>query len=263
MSKRPPLNAPDTFCWVECACEDLGKTKKFYKKLLGWDYRDDAVPGGATYSMAFLDDGAICGLYELSDEMREAGMYPKWTSYIACSNIVATVERAQSLGGEILADATEIGTAGRMAIVADPLGAIFGLWQGKDHPGGGLAHDTAGSFGWHELLTTDTVAASEFYSKLFHWKVDQKSFDELSYTEFLKDGKPVCGMMQLTADLDDVPPNWMIYFNVNDCSATVSAARKNGSRVLFPPEEYTEVGNLAVLEDPGNAIFSVMNAKRD
>ena len=60
---------------------------------------------------------------------------------------------------------------GRMAVLADPTGAVFALWQANKHPGA-TAIDEEGTLVWTELVTDDTNKAGDFYTKLFGWTTE-------------------------------------------------------------------------------------------
>ena len=58
-------------------------------------------------------------------------------------------------------------------------------------------------------------------------------------------------------DWGDVPPNWMLYFAVESCDATVSQAQQGGAEVVVPPTALPGTGTIAVLSDPQGAHFAL------
>jgi hypothetical protein len=52
-----------------------------------------------------------------------------WTTYIAAQDADATVARAKELGATILSEPMDVPKMGRFAIIRDPTGAVFGIWQ--------------------------------------------------------------------------------------------------------------------------------------
>ena len=66
-------------------------------------------------------------------------------------------------GGQVIAPAMDIMSQGRMAMIADPSGAVVGLWQPMDHQGAEL-FNAPGSLTWNELQTRDLEPAMAFYS---------------------------------------------------------------------------------------------------
>ena len=69
------------------------------------------------------------------------------------------------------------------------------------------------------------------------------------------------GMIQLSEQMGDVPPNWMVYFSVADCDASVDKAKSLGANVLVPPSDIPEVGRFSTMCDPQGAAFSVIHLK--
>ncbi len=67
-------------------------------------------------------------------------------------------------GGQVIAPAMDIMSQGRMAMIADPSGAVVGLWQPMDHQGAEL-FNAPGSLTWNELQTRDLESAMAFYAR--------------------------------------------------------------------------------------------------
>ncbi len=87
------------------------------------------------YTMFRLDGrdaGAGCSL---RPEERSQGVPPHWMLYIAVDNADAAVTKAQQLGGKIIAPAFDVMEAGRMAVIQDPTGAMFCIWQANKSKG--------------------------------------------------------------------------------------------------------------------------------
>jgi predicted enzyme related to lactoylglutathione lyase len=146
---------------------------------------------------------------------------------------------------------------GRMAVVQDPTGAVFSLWQPKQHRGAGLVN-APGSLCWNELMTTDTNKAGDFYTGLFGWGKDVQNFGPMEYTMLTNEGRPTAGMLQITPDMGPIPPNWLIYFAVDDCDATVQKASELGANVMKPADDIPGIGRFAILTDPQGAAFAII-----
>ena len=80
-----------------------------------------------------------------------------------------------------------------MAVIQDPAGAVFSLWQAKDNKGAGVTN-VPGSFCWNELMTTDTAKAGDFYSNVFGWTKNVMNFGPMEYTMFSNGDRPNGGM---------------------------------------------------------------------
>jgi predicted enzyme related to lactoylglutathione lyase len=252
-------HAPGTFCWVELATSDSAGAKKFYTELLGlWETTDDPIPGGGTYTMIQMEGGNIGGLYELNDEMREAGVPPHWLTYVTVEDASATAKLARELGGRVVRDAFDVMEIGRMAVLQDPFGATFAVWQPKLHHGTHFADARPGSVCWNELATRDEDRCATFYGNLFGWKPETRQHPGSTYTIFNKGGAMKAGMLKMNEEWGDCPPNWMIYVSVADCDATAAKVAGLGGKLLVPPTDIPPVGRFSVIQDPQGAVFSII-----
>jgi predicted enzyme related to lactoylglutathione lyase len=111
-----------------------------------------------------------------------------------------------------------------------------------------------GRFVWHELMTTDTGAASDFYSRIVPWKAEDSGMP--SYSLWMS-GKTRAGGLMAQPEADGTPPHWIIYIATPDVDATVAAAEKLGGRILKPAADIPNVGRFAVLSDPQGAAFAL------
>jgi predicted enzyme related to lactoylglutathione lyase len=113
-----------------------------------------------------------------------------------------------------------------------------------------------GRFVWHELMTTDTDAATDFYSHVVPWKTQDSGMP--SYTLWMSGKYRAGGLMALPdGNGTATPPHWLVYVGTPDVDATAAAARGLGGNVLKEPEDIPNVGRFAVLSDPQGAAFAV------
>ena len=111
------------------------------------------------------------------------------------ADVDETVKRAEGLGAKALAPPFDVMDAGRMAVVQDPTGAVFQVWQSKNHIGARILEEP-GALCWSELTTRDTKAAESFYTGLFGWTAKHGAAStQTDYTEFSNQGKAAVGMM--------------------------------------------------------------------
>jgi hypothetical protein len=144
-----------------------------------------------------------------------------------------------------------------MAVVQDPVGAAFALWQNKTHSGTGIA-GVHGSLCWADLMTSDIERAKTFYTGLFGWKVSAGEHDPSDYLHIAngKDfigGIPPAGFGDPTA-----PPHWLAYFYVSNCDETAAKTKNQGGKTLLPPLAIEKVGRMAILADPQGAVFAII-----
>lgn len=254
--------APNTFCWPELMTSDAGGAKKFYAAVFGWDLADSPVGPDQIYTMATLGGKNVGALYQLNDAQRAQGVPPNWLSYVSVADLDATLARAKQLGAAIVVDAMDVFDIGRMAVVADPQGAAFALWQPKQHIGAQIVNEP-GTLCWNELYTPNLDASGAFYTRLFDWtsRTDNMGSD-VRYTTFSNGDRPAAGMMEIQKEWGQVPPHWMVYFAVADCDATVAEIETQGGRVMNKPMDIPEVGRFAVVSDPQGAVFAVIALNR-
>lgn len=254
-------HAPGTFCWPELATTDQKGAVAFYRSLFGWGVNEQPVGPTETYSMFELRGKPIGAASTLRSEQRQHGVPPHWGSYVSVASADDAVKRVQELGGTVLAPAFDVMDVGRMAVLQDPTGAVFMVWQPKKHYGAAILREP-GALCWTELATRDTKAAEHFYTKLFGWTSKTGSDGSMEYTEFSVQGTPSAGMMAMTPQMGSAPPHWTPYFAVTDCDATADKAKQLGGRAYVPPTDIPKVGRFAVLADPQGAVFSVIKLTR-
>ena len=256
---------PGTFCWVNMSATDLDAAKRFYAGLFGWHY-DDQPNNGGTFAMARRHHANVAALYPREEREQAHGPPSHWNNYVSVSDADDTASRAQALGGTVLDEPYDVADAGRTAVLADPTGAVFWVWQPRKHIGAGRVND-AGCFTWNELGTTDVRRAAAFYSGLFGWRFEQvDTGGGPDYWTIGHDGAAMGrngGMRELTARerAADVHPHWMPYFTVDSAAAAAGKARDTGGSVLHGPAPAG--GTVAVLEEPTGAVFAVFEGEVD
>lgn len=246
-----------TFSWVDLATTDATAAKQFYGQLFGWEAHDEPAGDQGVYTMLSLEGRSVAGLYEMNEDMRAQNVPPHWLSYVSVDDLEASVEKASTHGGTILAPPFDVMESGRMALVQDPTGASFALWQARQHIGAKLVN-RPGALSWNELCTRDTTQAGAFYAALFGWETQTSEMPTGPYTAFVNQGRMAGGMLQMNDEWGDMPPNWTVYFGVEDCDSAVQQAQQLGGAVMVPPTDIPGVGRFAVVQDPQGAFFTVI-----
>ncbi|MFJ8634007.1 VOC family protein [Streptomyces sp. NPDC093568] len=228
-------------CWVEAQLPDVAAGRRFYGDLFGWDF-EEAYDSTV---WARLDGDRVAALSRKTD-----GRMPTvWTVYFATPDAAALAGRIRAAGGQVVTPPGEVGAGlGAAALVTDPEGAVFGLWQAREHTGFGRRHEV-GTFGWAELYARDTEVANDFYGELFH--------DALFGPEAEPDfGRAAVGEVFPAM----MPPHFVVHFRVADCAETLAAVNRLGGRVQVPPFE-TSYGTVAVVTDNQGASFAVLERR--
>jgi uncharacterized protein len=250
-------HAPGTFCWPELATTDQSGAKAFYSALLGWESTDSPMGEGEFYTMLSLGGRNLGALYTMRPEERGHGIPTHWNSYVSVESADRSAARAKTLGGTILAEPFDVMEHGRMAIIQDPAGATFCLWEPKQHAGAGVLNEV-GALCWTELMTSDASKAEAFYTGLFGWKAEAMPMGPMTYTIYKNGDAQAGGMMQITKEMGPMPSHWMVYFSVSDCDGTVAKAGTLGGKITVPPQDIPNIGRFAVLRDPQGGYFAII-----
>src|SRR5689334_6534530 len=157
---------PGSFCWIELATTDQSAAKAFYTSLFGWSISEFPMGPGEVYTIFKLDGRDAAAACTLRPEQRAQGVPPNWLLYISVESADDAAARAVSLGGKVLAPPFDVMDVGRMAVIQDPTGAVFAIWQPKTHTGTGIA-GVPGTLCWADLSTPDAARAQQFYAGLF------------------------------------------------------------------------------------------------
>ncbi len=166
-------------------------------------------------------------------------------------------KRAADLGGTVLKDAFDVFNAGRLAVLQDPTGAVFCVWEPKENKGTGIAH-VDGTLRWADLSTPDPQRASKFYSGLFGWQIMSDDEDPEHNYLHIKNGEHfIGGIPPASYRQPGTPPHWLPYFNAFNCDAVADKAKALGAKFYLPPMTMENVGRFAVLADPQGAVFAL------
>ncbi len=236
---------PGTPSWVDVATTDMAASKQFYTQLFGWEFEDQE---GAPYSMAMLRGRAVAGLGTPPGDV-----HPAWNTYVTVTDVEAAVATVEKAGGSVLAPAMDVMDAGRMAVLIDPTGAVFQIWQAKNSIGCEIVNEP-NTYSWNELMTPDVDTAAAFYEQVFGWKAE--AVPGMDYTVFNLDGEGIGGAMK--SPMEGIPPHWAVYFTVADTDASTAKAKELGATVLAGPDDIPDVGRFATLTDPQGASFSII-----
>jgi uncharacterized protein len=253
---------PGTFSWVELATSDGDAAKRFYGELFGWDYDDRDMGDAGTYSMATLEGRHVGALYQSEQAP------PHWNSYVTVKSADDTAKHVGDTGGKVISGAFDVFDSGRMAVLQDPQGAVFSVWEPKEHIGAGLVN-VPGTLTWNDLMTSDVPGAVKFYCDLFGWEaapvtpegrpegedVEPGAAERVS----IRNGESLNGgIAKLPDGMAQAPPHWIVYFAVADADATAEQVGELGGTVVLQPLE-VPAGKLAIAQDPQGAIFGIVS----
>ena len=261
MGKRTKYD-PGTFSFVDLTTTDIEGAKSFYSDLFGWTH--ETSPAGETgeYTMFSKDGLPVAGGFQQSPEMTEQGAPPAWLSYVTVENVDKAATNAQALGANVISAPFDVLDAGRMAVIMDPQGAVFAVWEPRKHPGAGLVNEP-GSLTWNELRSPDPKAALPFYEQLFGWSAEESDMGGgMTYVTHKVGDRVNGGMIPTQIFGEGVPPHWGVYFTVEDTDKATARVQELGGKLLAPPMD-VPMGRFAALTDPQGAYFSIFSGNLD
>jgi predicted enzyme related to lactoylglutathione lyase len=235
----------------------MAATQEFYGALFGWEFRPGPEQLGP-YVRALLDGREVAGIGQLPPDRH---LPIAWTPYLASPDVDLTAELVRHCGGTVGVGPLDAAEAGRLAIAADPVGAVFGIWQAAEHLGTAIT-GVHGTPAWNELLTRDTESVAKFYQTVFGFEEEPDPTAEGDRIVLHVEGRPVAGIQGVGPALPrDRGPHWMPYFEAHDTDGTVERVLTLGGRLVTPAGD-TPHGRVATVTDPEGAMFSLVHTAR-
>jgi predicted enzyme related to lactoylglutathione lyase len=264
---------PGVPCWVDTSQPDPRAALPFYADLFGWQF-EDVMPEGSdgSYFIGRIRGGDVAAVGSIAEGAPPSAT---WNTYVWVDSADETVSRVNAAGGKVLSDPFDVMGAGRMAVVADPEGAAFCVWQAKNHRGAKVVNEH-GSLNFNGLATRDPAGAKAFYGAVFGWKTLPLPAGVMwtlpGYGDHLEERTPglrkqmaemggpegfidVVAALNPIADSDAVTPaHWSVTFAVDDADATAARARELGGEVVAGPMNAPWT-RMVVIKDPQGATF--------
>ena len=263
---------PGVPCWVDTSQPDPEAAAEFYRGLFGWETEDVMPPGSdARYFMARIRGGDVAGIGSTSEG---APPTATWNTYIWVDDADEAAAKVREAGGTTLSEAFDVMDAGRMAVCADPEGAVFGVWQARNQKGARVVNE-AGALNFNGLGTRDVEGAKAFYGAVFGWRTmtvggGAEMWTLPGYGDHLEELTPglreqvagmggpagfedvVASINPIPDDQPDVPAHWSVTFATDDADATAAKAAELGGTVVVPPFDAPWV-RMTLIADPGGA----------
>jgi len=255
-------------CWIDTGQSDLEAATAFYGGLFGWRFEDAMPPGAPSrYLIARLDGQDVCAIAGPGKGVAA------WRTYIAVDDADGAVARMLSAGATVRSAPANAGDGGRGAVLTDPEGIEFRVWQARRRLGAQVVNQP-GAWNFSDLHSTDPKAAIAFYEEAFGWQTE-----DLGLATMLR--RPGYGdHLEATVDPDirarqagvrvppgfedaiawvaqtgrDESPHWHVSFTVADRDRTAAEAERLGAKVLRRDD--TEWTRAALIRDPHGAEFT-------
>ena len=264
---------PGVPCWADTSQPDPEAAAAFYSALFGWEF-ENVLPedSPAKYLIGRIRGGDVAAVGSPPEGAPPMAM---WNTYVWVDSADETASKAREAGGNVITEPFDVMDAGRMAVFADPEGAVICAWEPKTHKGSQVVNEH-GSVNFNTLNTRDPEGAKPFYKAVFGWETIDVGGSEMwalaGYGDHLEELMPgmragmaemgapkgfedvVAALAPIPDDQPDTPAHWSVTFAVDDADAAAKTAEEHGGRVLVPPFDAPWV-RMTVLADPQGATF--------
>jgi uncharacterized protein len=242
-------HAPGTFSWADLSTTDTEGAKAFYTGLFGWETEDNPIPEGGVYTMLAKGGKPVGGLSATME-----GQPAAWNSYVTVESADDSAAAAGEQGGTVVMEPFDVMDVGRMAVVQDPTGAFFYLWEPRESIGAERVNEP-GALTINQLNTSDPRRAQEFYEGVFGWRFDAVSEDP-PYWGIFNGDRLNGGMMEQS------PSAWLAYYGTESVDDDAGRIAELGGRVIVGPMEVPG-GRILVAMDPQGAVFGLFSGRFD
>ena len=250
-------------CWVDTLQPDTDVALRFYAALMEWEFtRPGPIPASDSgYFVARVGDHDVAGVGGLPDG---ADSEPSvWNTYIRVAGADAALTAARAAGGTVLLAPRDAPPAGRFAVLADPTGAVFHVWEAWEREGAQLINAPR-CWSMSALNTDDPATAAAFYREAFGWQTERMGEGDAAPSLFRLPGyvggepqQPVPrDVVAVMFTLPGVRPHWSVDFWVSDADTAAARAWQLGGTVVRPPADNAAF-RTSVIADPHGAVFSV------
>ncbi|WP_341711492.1 VOC family protein [Erythrobacter sp.] len=260
------------FIWYELMTDDPAKARAFYNAVIGWDIdADNSVPDGSMdYRMINRGDGGFAGgVLVLGKDMLANGAKPGWLGYVHVPDVDAAARRFVAAGGAIHMGPNDMEGVGRMALVADPQGAVIYLMTPTPPPGNPDAKSDVFDFAkprhfrWNELWTSDQDAAASLYGDVFGWTQEgAMPMGEMGDYRFIQHNGGGIGAMG-HAQSGGEGSRWQYFAGVDDIDRACKAVVENGGAMLGEPMPIPGGEYSAYAHDPSGATIGLVGPRKE
>ena len=287
---------PGVPCWVDASEPDPEAAVDFYGGLFGWEFEELMAPRADGKYFIARHEATSSSIFDLSGDRRRGDVaavrsIPEaapptamWNTYFWVDSADEAASKVRDAGGGVVMEPFDFIDACRMAVFTDPEGAVFCVWEAREHKGARLVNDP-GSLVFNGLNTRDVEGARAFYGSVFGWATGAIGGGAEGWTlpgygdwlerqhhpglrkQMAEAGAPagfedvVASIIPIADEQPDTPAQWSVTFAVDDADATAKKATELGGKVIVPPFDApwstsTYTIRMTVIGDPQGATFS-------
>lgn len=241
------------FVWYDLLTDKVSEVERFYGDLFGWEFEGGYGESG-DFTLITLNGVPIGGI-AFVDTLPGGVSRARWVPSLSVPDVDAAVKASLAAGGVVYFEPEDLGQRGRIAVVADPQGAVLAFVRSVHGDPDDVETPNDGWL-WTELWTRDLDAAISFYKSLVGFEVDTVDLSVVKdYTVLRRDGVARAGIRRLP--WKEVLPNWLPYVRVEDPKLIADRVESLGGRVLIAPADSVRAGSVALIADPSGGVLAV------
>lgn len=243
------------FAWADLSTFDLENIKKFYSKLFGWQYQSEQG-----YNIGLANNKESSGICTMPEKFKKINMPSFWMSYVQVSDIESIVKKSEKNGGKVEVYPEDFGGFGKVALIRDPSGAGFTVYQGKDLKG----KDVLGNHGrmtWNELYVSDLNLVQPFYENVFGWKIKKEKNTLARYKILNQKHEHIATIQVLSNEIKGDKEFWGVYFSVDNLDDAEKIIKENSGKIIS--KEVSSFGKYLIAEDPCGAFFYLLEGQKE
>jgi predicted enzyme related to lactoylglutathione lyase len=257
MTNRPvaPTGAP---CWVDLWTSDVEVSRHFYSELFGWQAGEPNSDHGGYFMFTRAGTPVAGAMSGMGDTPAD----DTWKPFFASEDIERTLKLAAARGAAVRQPAMAIDALGHQAVIADPAGAVTGIWQSGTFPGFTVIHEHA-TPSFIAIDVRDYHAEIAFYRQVFGWDPLEEEVDGRHYAGYMDpdSNRPIAGIGDEVESLaPGESPQWSVFWQSDDVDASVAKLSAIGGTVIIEPAD-GGLGRVARVADPSGARFCLFQPK--
>ncbi|MEM6657360.1 MAG: VOC family protein [Pseudomonadota bacterium] len=210
------------FIWTDLSTYDMQAAKADYEDIFNWSF-----DGNDAYDFARAGGQEVAAIFPMPDPLAKMDMPSFWMSYVHVDDLDARVEQARQHDGVIIEVKPQaFGADARIALVRDPSGAGFTLYEGPDIT---AAASGAGCVvaRFHHLPDIKLIEA--FYGDMFGWRFVKSSENPWPVYDIRHpDGATIARVEEVPVEIRGKFSYWMPCFQVRSVPETLSQVVKRG-----------------------------------
>jgi uncharacterized protein len=241
--------------WHDLLTNTPAESREFYTELFGWEFESPGISlgfGDENSYMLIRHNGELIGGMIDTNALGKRDNVSQWVTMMSVDDIQAAASAITDHGGKILTAPTELKSRGMLAVVEDPVGAVFALiqtWNSDpaDH------EPEYNDFFWDELWTSDVELAGDFYQGVVGYEREDHLIEGTarSYHVLKKDDQPRAGIM--SNPFAGERPVWVNYLRVEDPAAITRRVESLGGQILVDTQPRDIGGEVAFIAGPSGA----------